>query len=90
LRSVSGVTVFNQKVVGIFVVFAFIVKRFRVFRAPLQLYQKRNNAFLRFNEKNYLKCQGENKVSPWLFYFPFSNKNHWYNQRFMIFTYKKR
>ena len=30
---------------------------------------KRNNAFLRFNEKNYLKCQGENKVSPWLFIF---------------------
>ena len=36
---------------------------------------KRSNEFPHFNEKKYLKSQGENKVSL-AFYFPSSNKNH--------------
>ena len=30
---------------------------------------KRSKEFPHFNEKNYLKSQGENKLSPWPFYF---------------------
>ena len=49
---------------------------------------KRSKEFPHFNEKNYLKSQGENKLSPWPFYFSSSNKNHQHNQCIMIFTYK--
>ena len=49
---------------------------------------KRSNAFLRFNEKKYLKSQGANKFSLLGFFFSLSNKNHQNKRYFMIFTYK--